>query len=470
MKRILLLGGLITSGVLFAQTLTLQDAINIAVKNNLEIKASKLKARESFFEYKAAKGYLFPQISLSYFFTRTNQPPYSIMFRMNTHSLQFPRVMPNFNPQTATAPQVFGWTAQSFQAMEDYFNNPGSNQLYDLQLKVQIPIWMGGKVRNMIKGKYFQWQAQNLLAQRKTEDVAFQVADTYMKVLYAKEAVKTAKTAVKNAENTLKVVEHLYKSGLVIYSDVLRTKVYLETVKQKYTEAQNHLYVAKKALALLLNEDVQPDQLTVKGSLYCPSPDKVEKELGNLKRWALNHRKDILALREGITAIGYYKKATLGTYLPDFVAFGQYDLYDNYRVLNFSANSYMVGIGLQWKLFDGLSAFNKLQMLKTKERELKTTLEYAQKGIQFQIDKAYRDYLTAYAALKRADSQIAQSEESFKIVKARYQHGLATIVDLLNVQTQLDMARFERVKALYNCNKAYLELYNTAGKLWEVIK
>jgi len=473
MKKVILCGALLTGGLVFGETLTLEEAVNLAVKNNLEIKASKLKAKESYYEYKASKGYLFPQLSLSYFFMRTNQPPYSIMFRMNTHSLQFPRIQPSFNPynpQTITAPAVFQWTAASFQAMEDYFNNPGSNQLYDLQLKLQVPIWMGGKVRNMIKGKYFQWKSEELMAKRKTEEVAFQVADTYMKALYAKAAVQAAQTALNSVETTLKVVEKMYKAGLALYSDVLRTKVYLETVKQKYTEAQNNFYIAKKALLLLLNKEGNPQNLKLQGNLYCPNPAQFSKEVENLKSHAVDTRKDLQALKEGITAINFYKKATLGTYLPDFVAFGQYDLYDNFRVLNFSANSYMVGVGLQWKLFDGLNAFNKLKKLKAKEQELKTTLEYASKGVKFHIEKAYRDYLTAYAGLKRAEAQIAQAEESFKIVKARYQNGLATIVDLLNVQTQLDMARFRRVEALYQCNKAYLELYNSAGKLWEVLK
>jgi len=470
MKKLLLAGGLFALGAAFGKTLTLQEAVNLAVQNNLEIKAEKYKVKEKYFDYKAAKGYLFPQVSASYFFMRTNQPPYSIMFRMNTHTLRFPRVMPNFNPATATAPQVFAWTAQSFQAMEDYFNNPGSNQLYDLQLKVQIPIWMGGKVRNMIKGKYFEWKSQELMAGRKTEDVVFQVADTYLKILYAKAAVDATETALKDVEHHLKVVEQMYKVGMALYSDLLRVKVYLASVKQKHIEAKNNLYIAKKALALLLNQDWDPNKLQVTGQLYCPSPQEVEKSLSQLKRWAVESRKDILALKEGITAVNYYKKATWGTYLPDFVAFGQYDLYDNNRILNFKANSYMVGVGLQWKLFDGLNAFNKVHMLEEKKRELETLLNYAEKGAKFQITKAYRDYLTAYADLQKADTQIKQAEESLKIVEARYKQGLARIVDLLDVQTQLDMARFNRVKALYNCNKAYLELYNAAGKLWEVLK
>jgi outer membrane protein TolC len=130
----------------------------------------------------------------------------------------------------------------------------------------------------------------------------------------------------------------------------------------------------------------------------------------------------------------------------------------------------MVGIGLQWKLFDGLNAFNKVKMLKEKERELKTMLDYAQKGIRFQIDKAYKDYQTAYAKVEEAKTKIKEAEESLRIVTNRYKQGLARIVDLLDVQSQLDMARFEEVQALYQCNKAYLELYNNAGKLLEVVK
>ncbi len=463
MRKALIVGGLLVLGTAAAETLTLQQAVNLAVKNNLEIQAEKFKVKEKYFEYKSAKGYLFPQISLSYFFTRTNQPPYSIMFRMNTHSLQFPA---GALPPTYSA-QAIG---MAFQSMQDYFNNPGSNQLYDLQLKVEIPIWMGGKVRNMIKGKLFEWKAQEFLAKRKTEEVAFQVADTFLKTLYAKAALKATETALKDVKHHLKIVEEMHKVGMALYSDVLRVKVYLENVKQKNTEAKNNLYVAKKALALLLNENWNPDTLKVEGKLYCPSPREVAKEIAQLKRWAVENRKDLIALKEGITAVKYYRRATLGTYLPDFVAFAQYDLYDNQRVLNFVSNSYMVGVGLQWKLFDGMNSFNKLRMLEEKRRELQTTLAYAEKGIKFQITKAYRDYLTAYADLRKAETQIEQAKESLRIVEARYRQGMARIVDLLDVQTQLDMARFNRAKALYNCNRAYLEIYNAAGKLWEVLK
>ena len=459
MKK-LLLAGLMATSTLWGVELTLQKAVDIAIKDNLQLKTERYKVLEKYYEYRAAKGFLFPQLSASYFFSRTNQPPYSIMFRMNTHSLQFPQ------PSSKTV----GGLAQAFMAMQDYFNNPGSNQLYDLKFSLQVPIWMGGKVRNMIKGKYFEWKAQSLLADRKTEEVAYNVADTYLKVLYAKAAVKATETALKDVQHHLKVVEKMHQVGMALYSDLLRVKVYYESVKAKNTEAKNNLYVAKKALAFFLNKNWKPEDITVKGEMYCPSPVEVEKYLSDLQTWAVNARKDLLALKEGITAVNYYKKATWGTYLPDFVAFAQYDLYDNNRVGNFVANSYMVGVGFQWKLFDGLNAFNKVRMLKEKERELKTTLDFARKGIKFQLSKAFKDYETAYAQLVEAETKIKQAEESLKIVEARYKQGLARIVDLLDVQSQLDMARFERVKALYNCNKAYLDLYNTAGKILEVVK
>ncbi|RTZ67145.1 MAG: hypothetical protein DSZ30_06050 [Aquificaceae bacterium] len=459
MKKVLLLG-LLFSASLTAKELTLKEAVDIALKENLELKAEKYKVSQKRYQYEAFKGYLFPQISLSYFFMRTNQPPYSIMFRMNTHSLLFPR------PPSLTV----GGLAKAFLDMENYFNNPGSNQIYDLSLKVQIPLWMGGKIRNVLKGKFFEWKAQELMSQRKAEEIAYTVVDTFLKTLYAKQAVKATETALKDISHHLKLVERMHKTGLALYSDLLRVKVYYESVKAKNEEAKNNLFVAKKALSLLLNQNWNPDKLTLKGKLQCPSPQAVRKEFKKLLKWAVDSRKDLVALKEGITAVNYYKKATWGNYLPDFVAFGEYHLYDNNRVGNFVANSYMVGIGFQWKLFDGLNAFNKVRMLKEKERELRTTLEYARKGIKFELTRAFKEYQTAYAKYREALAKIEQAKESLKIITARYKQGLARIVDLLDVQTQLDNARFERAKALYECNKAYLKLYNTAGKIWEVLK
>jgi len=459
MKRVLLIG-LLFSASLTARELTLKEAVDIALKKNLELKAEKYKVSQKRYQYEAFKGYLFPQMSLSYFFMRTNQPPYSIMFRMNTHSLQFPR------PSSLTV----GGLAKAFLDMESYFNNPGSNQIYDLALRVEIPLWMGGKVRNALKGKFFEWKAQELISQRKEEEVAYSVADTFFKILYAKQALRATETALKDIKHHLKLVDRMHKAGLALYSDLLRVKVYYESVKAKNEEAKNNFFIAKKALALMLNQNWNPENLTLKGELQCPSPQKVEKDFKKLLKWFVDSRKDLVALKEGITAINFYKKATWGNYLPDFVAFGEYHLYDNNRFGNFVANSYIVGVGFQWKLFDGLNAFNKVRMLKEKERELETTLEYAQKGIKFELTRAVKEYQTAYAKYREALAKIEQAEESLKIVTARYKQGLARIVDLLDVQAQLDKARFERAKALYGCIKAYLKLYNTAGKIWEVLK
>ena len=463
MKKTLLLTLFTTTAA--ANALTLKEAVDIALKDNLQLKSERLKVKEKYFEYKAAKGYLFPQLSVSYFFTRTNQPPYSIMFRMNTHSLQFPS-----KPMRPGIPVTTDMLQMAFGSMQDFFNNPGSNQLYDLKFSVQVPIWMGGKVRNMIKGKLFEWKAQEFMAGRKAEEVAYSVADTFLKVLYAKAAVRATETALKDVKHHLKVVKKMYDVGMALLSDLLRVKVYYETVKAKNTEAKNNLYVAKRALAFLLNKNWKPEDIKIEGNLYCPSPEKVKKEFEKLQDWAYKTRKDLIALKEGIEAVQYYKKATWGNYLPDIVAFGEYHLYDNQRVGNFVANSYMVGIGLQWKLFDGLNAFNKVRMLKEKERELKTTLKFAKEGIAFQLTKALKDYETAYADFKRAVASIEQAKESMKIIEARYKKGLARIVDLLDVQAQLDKARFEKVQALYKCNKAYLDLYNTAGKILEVVR
>jgi len=84
--------------------------------------------------------------------------------------------------------------------------------------------------------------------------------------------------------------------------------------------------------------------------------------------------------------------------------------------------------------------------------------------------KSYKDYETALAKLEKARTKIKQAEETLRIVEERYKKGLARIVDLLDVQSQLDMARFEEAEALYQCNKAYLELYYNAGKILEVVE
>jgi len=90
--------------------------------------------------------------------------------------------------------------------------------------------------------------------------------------------------------------------------------------------------------------------------------------------------------------------------------------------------------------------------------------------ISFEVDRAKADYEKALSALNSARERIKASEEVLRVMRVRYRNGLARMVDILDAQTELDMAKLEEVKALVDCWKAYARLKHSVGTILEEVQ
>ncbi|MDM7202974.1 MAG: TolC family protein, partial [Thermodesulfobacteriaceae bacterium] len=113
----------------------------------------------------------------------------------------------------------------------------------------------------------------------------------------------------------------------------------------------------------------------------------------------------------------------------------------------------------------GLTTYKKAQAEIKRVTALEEKYKYLKDIIYFEIDKAYTDYQIALAKLRSAKDRIKYAEEMVRILALRYEHGIAKMVDLLDAQTQLDLARFEHIQALKDLHQAYLEILLGGGRL-----
>ncbi|AAC06879.1 TolC family protein [Aquifex aeolicus] len=433
-----LIGFLLLVGLSFAAELPLKVFIKDALQNNLELSSQRREVKASEYEYKSVRGLLFPTVKLEETYTKTDISSYYLFTKLNQERI----------------------TLQDFTPSK--LNDPGSIQNFETKLTLEIPIWMGGKLRafkNMAKNK---WKGDKTIYGRKEEEVILKVYEAYANAVLAKNAVEVAKQAVKDAEEHVRLAEKAYKTGVALFADVLRAKVYLSKAKEKLVQAQNNYEVAKKALELLTNKNY--GEFDVKDFSKCPSV-KVEE----LKSKALNHREDYLALKYYIKSLKEGQKSALGDILPQVFAFANYSMYDENTPFGSQGEGYMLGVGLKWNFNTGLSPIYKKKSFKEKELALKRKRELLAKAIMFEIDKAFAEYENALKTLESAKSRKEEAKEVLRVIEKRYEVGMARMVDLLDAQTQLDMARFEYAKALRDCNVAYAKALFSAGLLKEEV-
>ncbi|WP_029522561.1 TolC family protein [Persephonella sp. KM09-Lau-8] len=449
---ILTLISVVLSG--YAKELTLEEAIDIALQKNYELKASQRQLKSKELEYLATKGLRWPTITFSEMFMRTNIPGWAMMNELNQHRLTM-----------MSSAKYVDMTAMNMLMPAPVFKPPTYPEWNNWQTKIQfqVPIWAGGKIGTGIQMREKEFQASKFDLERTKQKVIYDVTKAYYGALLAKEAIKLAKQAYKSVEKHYKTAETMYNNGLAIYADVLRAKVYLSKVKSKITEAENQYMVAKRGLLLAMGiDDGDPGQIDVVGQLELKEQPK---DLQFWEKVAVSSRPDLIALKTRVENAKRYAKFQRGDMLPTIGAFGYYQMDDRYSPFGTDGTGFVLGVALNWKIFDGFQAYNKYRAAKETYRQYSNLKKGFEEYIKFSVYKAYKDFLTALDRLKTAEDNVKYAEEVLKITEKRYKNQLASMIDLLDTQTMYDKIKFEKAKATYDAKVSLLELKYQAGQL-----
>lgn len=425
-------------GIAFSAEIPLKVFIEDALKSNLELQAYKREVKSKEYEYKSAKALLFPNLKLEETFSRTDIPAYVLFTKLNQE-----RISPNdFTPNS--------------------LNNPSAVNNFETKITLEVPLWLGGKLRAFKEMSKYKWIASRTEYGRKEEEVILKVYEAYANAVLAKNAINVAKLSLKDAKEHLRLAKKAYETGVALFADVLRAKVYLSKAEEKLTQARNNYEVAKRALELITNKNY--GDFDVEDLKACP---KVSKE--ELKRVALRNREDYKAIDYYLKVLKEAKRAALGDILPHVFAFANYSMYDKNTPFGNQGDGYTLGFGVKWQFNTGGSTFHKIKSVEEQRRALQSRKKLLAKAINFQIEEAYTRYENALKSLESAKRRMEEAKEVVRVIKKRYEVGMARMVDLLDAQTQLDMARFEYVKALRDCHIAYAKALYSAGILKEEV-
>ncbi len=421
-----------------SKELTLKSAVEQALENNPLIRAFQRDLRAQELELRSARGMLFPRLKVEETFTRTDIPSYAFMSRLNQERIG----MADFEPNR--------------------LNNPRAINNFETKLTLEVPIWLGGKVQSGIRMAEHEYKAVSLQSQRRREEVIREVYQAYTNAVVAKASLEVSKQAVKDAEEHLRLAESMHKVGMALLSDVLRARVHLSKAQENLENVKRGYELAKKGLELAAGTTF--GDFEVQTFDMCPS-----LTLEGYKERALS-RKDIKSLEEKLKVLQESYRFVLSDNLPQIYGFVQYSHNSRDFPLASGGGGYMVGVSLGWTFETGFSTLRKAEANLERKRSLEEQLRFLRDRALFDVERASTEYMNAQEMLRSAEDRIRASEEVLRVISLRYKNGLARIVDLLDAQTELDKARFERVQALGACHRSYSEVLFSSGTIEEVLR
>jgi outer membrane protein TolC len=153
------------------------------------------------------------------------------------------------------------------------------------------------------------------------------------------------------------------------------------------------------------------------------------------------------ALSLQVESAGLAVSGSKAEWLPRVGLTAHYAWHDEDNPFGSAAESWAVGAGLNWELFDGLRRSSATARATAERQAAAAKLDDARREQEFRLAEARLRTEEARLQRESARAAVVAAEESRRLLQQRFETGLADLADLLAAQTALDRARYDAVNA-----------------------
>lgn len=425
------------TGVAEYQSITLQEAMQIALEKNPLRKTALADQKAAVAGVKQAQAMLLPHIGFSESATLGNDPVY--VFGTKLRQQRFTSA--DFALNQLNRPTPIGNFSSRFG---------GEWNLFD-----SLAGW-----RNVSRTKLMQEAAAQQL-QRTDQELIFHAVKAYYGLLLAQKQLDVAQQSMTTATSVLEQAKNRYDSGLVVESDFLSAQVNAASREQELIRSRNGVSLAQRelgvALGLTAPAAFQPaEALNEQRPTVNPLPD--------IETTALNTRPDLKQIRSQETAQQQSVSIAKSAFGPKLNAFGSWQT-DTVNVFSNGGNNWVAGLELKLDLFAGGANRANLSQQQAMQERIAAGRQVFENQVRLEVDRAYFDFDSACQQVDVARTASGQAKESLRISRNRYDSGLATITDLLQIQQAMTQAQTNYWNAVYQCRTSYANLQLATGTL-----
>lgn len=408
-------GGLFAfnSGVVLADTveLTLDESIEMALKNNTSIKISEADKESALWALKEAKGAKSFSIDLSH--------------------------------------QDVKLGGDSYDRSADRYSNSAA---------VTLPIYTGDKLESLIKQAQIGAEVGGLNLEDTKQQIKLDTTKGYFAILQASNLIQVCEETVRNLEEHLKNVRAQYAVGTVAKSDVLRSEVELANAEQELIKAKNNYELTMSSFNNIVGLPLDTIVAIHDQMKY----DKYQLSLDDSIDFALRNRPDGIAAQKAIRSAEEGIDVARSGQLPT-VALSFKNEWNDKDFPGTETSDWQVGLSTQWNVFDGNVTRSKVKqaqyaLIKTKEQA-----QQKKDAIQLEVRQAYLNIGEAEKRINTSSVAVDKAQEDFKIAQVRYSAGVGTNTDVMDAQVKLTEAQTNYIQSLYDYNTSKAALDKAMG-------
>lgn len=461
---VLMLSLCLTSENLFAdiKSLTLSQALNLAIKNNELIKAAEKTKEFSEYEVKAAKGKHLPNIFLDGSVNRMNDdikidlsPVRSAIIGSSVASLMA--------TGTATSAQINALKNQLNSSLPGFNVKIQDETFYKFSAGATLPLYTGGKISANSQAKKSQLKISQQEYEKTVNSTITSVIESYFRAKLAQEAKDIRYDYLQDIKKHSDNAQKLFKVGMISKTNKLRADVALAEANREYLKSKRDFELSLVVLSNIIGENIEDTNLTTNfkkiEKLKTVEAYSATAYSGNITLKNMQQKKDMLKQKQ---------KAIRGEFLPTIAAFGKYEIYKNN--LTILEPEWIAGINARMNIFNGGSDYNEYKAYKAQTEIIDLYIENIHKTIDTAIKKYHHDVETALEQYESLKSSLDLTKENLKLYKQSFKEGLATSIEVIDAELALEKVRLDQSQALFDYNVAYAKLIDICGMSQELME
>ncbi len=411
--------------------LTLEQAVNLALKQNTTAQIAQIIAAESVQDKNVARAELLPQADLNV----------DEKWQRLNLAAEFGGGFPGLPPGVVFPGHIGPFSL--FSAGVGF-----NGQIFDLTLFRRYQA-----SRNTANASRFDSQSTR-------EQVVLLVVSQYIGTLRATADVQASQSRVELAQALYDQAADLQKEGVGTGIDTLRANVELQNEKQRLIEAEAQRQTSVFGLSRILNLDPR-QQVELADSLsFFETP---QPELESSIEEGLSTRPEWKSLEQQIKAEEYQKKASSESRLPSAHYSG------NWTQLGVSPTTviptYTYSGSITMPIFTGgrihaeiARANLEIQRIEQQQADLRNSIALDVKTSLINLGSARNEVQVANLGVQLSKEEVDQARD-------RFQAGVANNIEVIQAQDSLARANDNQIAALYRFNQARADLARAIGQM-----
>lgn len=425
-------------------SLTLDDAVRIALKQNPQVLEAIQTIEQTRGQIITVRAQALPNVALS-----------------SAYNQQDPKLIGGGGGSSNTSTSGSNSTNSTSSLIF------GNDKSWNVTVQATQLLYSGGQVGAAIKIAKLTLDSNYYTLRDVVDQTISNVRQQFYDVLLNRSLIDVQEESVHLLESQLKDQQNRFDAGTVPRFNVLQAEVALANQLPQLIRAKNTYLISQLTLARTLGIEYSPSHigkpvLNVVGDLGVRIRKINEPESIQL---AKERRSFLKAQRQSILIQLQQIKVALAGYQPTVSANAGYEVKNSPFSTNLDdvVNGWFFGVTGNWNIFDGFATYGRVKTARSQLESAKVNYDDAVLQVELQVQQAIANLQQATETIQSQTKSVEEALEALRLAQERLAAGAGVQLDVLNAQVALLTARTNELQAKHDYNVALAQFDYAIG-------